>query len=118
LRAFPERRGLDMSGAHYSQDSMQPTDIELTDDHTALVMTWPGGETCRLGAEQLRRASRAASEIRRQIDGLEPNLPSGLRVDAYEPVGNYALRLFFSDGHDRGIYPWPYFRELAGLAGI
>jgi DUF971 family protein len=107
-----------MSGAHYSQDSMQPTDIELTDDHTALVMTWPGGETCRLGAEQLRRASRAASEIRRQIDGLEPNLPSGLRVDAYEPVGNYALRLFFSDGHDRGIYPWPYFRELAGLAGI
>lgn len=96
---------------------MQPTNIDLIDDHTALVMTWPGGETYRLGAEQLRHASRAASEIRRQIDGIELNLPSGLRVDGYEPVGNYALRLIFSDGHDRGIYPWPYLRELAGLAG-
>jgi hypothetical protein len=50
---------------------MQPTGINLIDDHTALVMTWPGGETCRLGAEQLRRASRVASEIRLQIDDTE-----------------------------------------------
>ena len=66
-----------------------------------------------LEAETLRRASRAASEIRRQIDGVELVIPSGLYVSAVEPIGNYALRLSFSDGHDRGIYPWPYLLELA-----
>ena len=59
-------------------------------------------------------ASRAASEIRRQIDGIELVIAPGLHVSAVEPIGNYALRLSFSDGHDRGIYPWSYLRELAG----
>jgi DUF971 family protein len=97
---------------------MQPTEIALIEHHTALAITWPDGEASRLGAEVLRRASRAAAEIRRQADGIELQLQPDLRVDALEPVGNYALRLFFSDGHDRGIYPWVYLRELAGLQAI
>ena len=92
---------------------MQPIQIELIDGSTALALTWPDCGTRRLGAEALRRASRAASEIRRQIDGLELVIASGLHVASIEPIGNYALRLSFSDGHDRGIYPWSYLRELA-----
>jgi DUF971 family protein len=92
---------------------VQPTQIDLIEHHTALTLTWPDGEISRLDAEALRRASRAASEIRRQADGIELVIQSGLRVSAAEPIGNYALRLFFSDGHDRGIYPWTYLRELA-----
>jgi DUF971 family protein len=94
---------------------MQPTGIQLIAHQTALAITWPDGEVSRLDADVLRRASRAASEIRRQADGIELTLRTDLQVDAVEPVGNYALRLFFSDGHDRGIYPWVYLRELAGL---
>jgi DUF971 family protein len=94
---------------------MQPSDIALIEHQTALAITWPDGASSRLGADVLRRASRAASEIRRQADGLELAIRSDLRVEAIEPIGNYALRLFFSDGHDRGIYPWVYLRELAGL---
>ncbi len=30
------------------------------------------------------------------------------------PVGHYAVQLRFSDGHDRGVYPWAYLRELSG----
>ena len=93
---------------------MQPTNVELCDGSTALALTWPDCGTRLLEAETLRRASRAASEIRRQVDGIELVIPPGLYVSAVEPIGNYALRLSFSDGHDRGIYPWSYLRELAG----
>ncbi|WP_245473892.1 gamma-butyrobetaine hydroxylase-like domain-containing protein [Bradyrhizobium zhanjiangense] len=92
---------------------MQPTQLELRDNSTALALTWPDCGTRLLRAETLRRASRAASEIRRQVDGIELTVAPGLHVAAIEPIGNYALRLSFSDGHDRGIYPWSYLRELA-----
>src|ERR1700738_3022494 len=92
---------------------MQPTVVELIENKAALALTWRDGEVSRLNADVLRRASRAASEIRRQANGIELTVPADLRVDAVEPIGNYALRLFFSDGHDRGIYPWTYLRELA-----
>jgi len=92
---------------------VQPTLVELRENSTMLALTWPDYGTRLLGAETLRRASRAASEIRRQIAGVELAIEPGLHVTALEPIGNYALRLLFSDGHDRGIYPWPYLRELA-----
>jgi len=36
-----------------------------------------------------------------------------LTIVAVEPIGNYAVRLAFSDGHDRGIFPWAYLTEIA-----
>lgn len=93
---------------------MQPTNVELVEGATALALSWPDCGVRRIGAERLRRASRAATEIRRQADGIELFLPPDLHVISIEAIGNYALRLSFSDGHDRGIYPWPYLRELAG----
>lgn len=92
---------------------MQPTNVELVEGATALALTWPDCGVKRLEAERLRRASRAATEIRRQADGIELFLPPDLHVISIEAIGKYALRLSFSDGHDRGIYPWPYLRELA-----
>jgi DUF971 family protein len=96
---------------------MQPLQLELVDGSTALALTWPDCGTRRLGAETLRRASRAASEIRRQINGIELAIGPGFHLAAVEPIGNYALRLSFSDGHDRGIYPWSYLRELSDRQG-
>ncbi|NUU39825.1 gamma-butyrobetaine hydroxylase-like domain-containing protein [Tardiphaga robiniae] len=95
---------------------MQPTEVALIEDDTILAVTWDDGETSRLDAVTLRQASRAASEIRRHAEGVELILPPAFRMQSVEPIGNYALRLFFSDGHDRGIYPWVYLRELAGQA--
>jgi DUF971 family protein len=36
-----------------------------------------------------------------------------LTITKVEPIGNYAVRLAFSDGHDRGIFPWAYLNEIA-----
>ena len=61
--------------------------------------------TGRLGAVTLRRASRAATEIRRRVDGIELAIVPRFCLAAVGPIGNYAVRLSFSDGHDRGICP-------------
>jgi len=41
-----------------------------------------------------------------------PVTPSGYELEKAEPIGNYALKLFWKDGHDTGIYSWKYLREL------
>ncbi len=91
---------------------LEPERIEIVDEARSLAVTWPDLRVC-FAAAALRRASRAASELRRQIDGIALILPDDLHLTGLQPIGNYAVRLFFSDGHDRGIYPWSYLRELA-----
>ncbi|MEL6829290.1 MAG: DUF971 domain-containing protein [Pseudomonadota bacterium] len=41
-----------------------------------------------------------------------PILAEDLSIDKAEPVGRYAVRMFFSDGHSSGLFTWPYLREL------
>ena len=37
-----------------------------------------------------------------------------MKIVRLEPVGNYAVRIVFDDGHDSGLYSWDYLKELAG----
>ena len=66
-------------------------------------------------AEYLRVESQSA-EV--QGHGLaQKRLVAGKRavgINAIEPIGNYAIRLTFSDGHDTGIFSWNYLKQLAG----
>jgi DUF971 family protein len=36
-----------------------------------------------------------------------------VKISRLEPVGNYAVRIVFDDGHDSGLYSWDYLRKLA-----
>jgi len=38
-------------------------------------------------------------------------------ITAVEPVGNYAVKLVFDDGHDSGLYSWDYLHELGTTFG-
>ena len=73
----------------------------------ALRLQWPDG-AAELPAARLRAVCRCGNCRAR---GEASDEPVHL-VDAV-PVGRYALNLVFSDGHDRGIYPWVWLRELA-----
>jgi len=70
-------------------------------------------ESFRLSAEFLRVHSPSA-----EVQGHGPGqavLQSGKRQVQFKdlrPQGHYAVRILFSDGHDSGIYSWPYLREL------
>lgn len=94
-----------------------PTDIRLRRSARQLVVTFPDRAPFELPFEYLRVFSPSA-EVRGHggtVDGLPKILVIGkekVNVSRIEPVGNYAVRLVFDDGHDSGIYSWPVLREL------
>jgi DUF971 family protein len=62
----------------------------------------------------LLRTSCHCTECRQVVTrGGTVTAAAGLQVTGASPVGAYGVQLHFSDGHDRGIYPWSQLRELA-----
>jgi DUF971 family protein len=64
-------------------------------------------------AERLRLACRCAWCTRARIDGSFPDRFEAVAITHVELIGGYAVRLHFSDGHDRGIFPWSFIRHIA-----
>lgn len=92
---------------------MLPTQIELHRQSKTLELHWPDGGRYTLSCEYLRVYSPSA-EVRGHGPGQE-TLQTGkinVAITAIKPVGNYALQLTFSDGHDTGLYSWSYLHEL------
>jgi DUF971 family protein len=44
-----------------------------------------------------------------ELDGIDPQI----QIDELKLVGNYALKITWSDGHDTGLYTWPHLRRLS-----
>ena len=91
----------------------RPTDITLHQKSRVLEVTFDDGARFELPCEYLRVYSPSA-EVRGHGPGQEV-LQAGKRdvaISAVEPVGMYAVKLVFSDGHDTGIYSWDYLHEL------
>jgi len=94
-----------MPGPHAS--APQPTEIKLHQASRVLEISFADGKTFRLPCEFLRVYSPSA-EVRGHGPGQEV-LQTGKKnvgIDRVEPVGNYAVQFYFSDGHDTGIYSW------------
>ena len=92
---------------------MTPTDIKLHRKSGILELKYADGGIYSLPAEFLRVYSPSA-EVRGHGPGQEV-LQTGkidVKIDNIEAVGNYAVRLHFSDDHNTGIYSWEYLREL------
>jgi len=90
-----------------------PTEIRLRNQSMLLAVTFDDGSTFELPFEYLRVFSPSA-EVRGHGPGQEV-LQTGkelVRVVGIEPVGRYAIKLIFDDGHDTGLYSWSYLHEL------
>ncbi|HQR03513.1 MAG: DUF971 domain-containing protein [Proteobacteria bacterium] len=90
-----------------------PTEIQLHQKSRRMELAFDNGERFDLSYEYLRVFSPSA-EVRGHGPGQEV-LQTGKRnvaITATEPVGNYALRLIFSDGHDSGLYSWDILYRL------
>ena len=90
-----------------------PTEIKLHQASRVLEVTFSNGRTHRLSYEFLRVYSPSA-EVRGHGPGQE-TLQVGKRdvtIASLEPVGHYAVRPTFSDGHESGIYSWDYLYDL------
>jgi DUF971 family protein len=95
-----------------------PTKVELVG--STLAIAWPDGKEDYLDAPYLRKNSPSAeqkgeSDIFGNISGGSPNgdYPN-VEIKGFEYVGNYAIRIQFTDGHSTGIYSWEYLGEIAG----
>ena len=85
----------------------QPVAIKLHQTSRVLEIAFADGATFRLPCEFLRVYSPSA-EVRGHGPGQEV-LQTGkkdVEISRIEPVGQYAVQLYFSDGHDTGIYSW------------
>lgn len=101
-----------MSGL--TPDSPRPVDIKLHQASRLLEIKFDNNTDCMLSCEFLRVYSPSA-EVRGHGVGQEV-LQTGkeeVNIVAIEPVGNYAIKLVFSDGHDTGLYSWDYLYALA-----
>jgi len=91
----------------------RPVGIALHTRSRELELEYAGGERYSLSCEYLRVYSPSA-----EVGGHGPGqevLQTGkmnVGISAIKPVGNYALQLVFDDGHDTGLYSWPYLYQL------
>ena len=84
-----------------------PTEIRLSSDKRRLNVSFDDGTATSITAELLRVESPSA-EVQGHGAG-QKTTPAGKRnvtISRIDPVGNYAIRLVFSDGHDTGLFTW------------
>lgn len=90
-----------------------PTELKVDKDQRLLTIAFDDGADYELTAELLRVMSPSA-----EVQGHSPEervtVPGkkAVRILRIEPVGNYAARIVFDDGHDTGLFTWAYLRDL------
>lgn len=95
-----------------------PVDIAYKKSERTLYVTFDSGEVRSLSATLLRTESPSA-----EVQGHHPSQKitvtgkENVAITAIEPVGNYAVRLIFDDGHQTGLYTWNYLYHLSSGQG-
>lgn len=95
------------------QAAPTPTDLTVHGSSRVLEIAFSDGARFRIPFELMRVYSPSA-EVQGHGPGQE-TLQTGKRqvtIDALEPVGNYAVKPTFSDGHDTGLFTWEYLYHL------
>ncbi len=109
----------DLAGAVWGElqaslgKGMKPPKLEIGEKSESLIVTFANGDVCDLPAEFLRVLSPSAEvqghskEQRVTVGGKR-----GIKIADLRPVGNYAVRIEFGDGHDTGLFTWSYLHML------
>ncbi len=90
-----------------------PTELRVAQDKKSLTITFDDGVSFTHNAEYLRVVSPSA-EVQGHSPEQRQTVPGKRDVEIMkmEPVGNYAVRIGFTDLHDTGIFSWNYLREI------
>ncbi len=102
--------------ANLDFDESKPVNLRLSREEQTLHIEWADGTNSALNARTLRRSCPCATCRQQRADANPLQVISAssepVRLKGAELVGNYALRLAWSDGHDTGIYDFRYLRTL------
>ena len=99
--------------AGLQSDSPKPTELTVHNQSRTLEIAFSDGKSFKIPFELMRVYSPSA-EVQGHGPGQEV-LQTGKRdvnLDGLEPVGNYAVKPVFSDGHESGIFSWDYLYYL------
>jgi DUF971 family protein len=95
-----------------------PESIRALTEEGVLELVW-AGETYRLPFRTVRGACPCAGCVD-EMTGVRildvEQIPDDIRPVRFEPVGNYAVRITWSDGHATGLYTWDHLHEVATAA--
>lgn len=89
-----------------------PQRVRLKEEAGELEITWQNGDIYRISGDDLRRYCACSSCRARQVVGMRLVTDSA-DIETVNLIGNKALQVVFADGHDRGIFPWPYLNAIA-----
>ncbi len=90
-----------------------PKELRVSKDRRTLTVVYHDHEPFDLSAELLRVASPSA-EVQGHSPEQRVTVPGkrNVAISKIEPVGNYAVRIVFDDGHSTGIFTWNYLHQL------
>jgi DUF971 family protein len=96
-----------------SDSKLWPSELRVSPDKRTLTVSFEGGVTHTFTAEMLRVMSPSA-EVQGHSPDQRVTVPNKASVGIKQvmPVGNYAVRIVFDDGHESGIFTWVYFAEM------
>lgn len=97
------------SAAHIT---VAPTHIHLHRKRKVVDIRWPDGLESQLSCLTLRKACACSGCTNNRQKGVISLLDADIGINNLNVHGVSALQLHFSDGHNRGLYPWSYLREL------
>ncbi|VVP82390.1 hypothetical protein PS918_02425 [Pseudomonas fluorescens] len=90
---------------------MNPLAVGNSRSKQQLRLSWPDGREQVLGHAELRRQCPCSQCRAFRLRGMTPMVDERVSVIELNPQG-YGVQLVFSDGHERGIYPWLYLAQL------
>lgn len=93
--------------------TVTPTDIQVLQKDRVVKVSFDDGKLFNLSCEYLRVFSPSAET--RGHGNRETYFPldkQNINIISAEAVGNYAIKFYFDDGHDTGIYSWDYLYSL------
>ncbi len=90
---------------------MIPNSIKLSSDKKSLQIAYDE-EKFLILSSSLLRAYTPSAENKKNLNSPDVGKFSGVLIKKIEKVGNYAIRISFSDGHNTGIYSWDFLYEV------
>lgn len=95
-----------------------PTSLEFSKSARKLIIAFDDAERFEIPYKLLREESPSAENKGHGIGPPPPRppVPSDIDVTGADPVGRYALRIKFTDGHTTGLYTWSLLRALGEKA--
>lgn len=90
-----------------------PTEIKLLQKQQTLLVRFDDDQEFTFSCEFLRKNSPSA-EVKGHGGAIPapPIINPNINIIQIDPVGNYAVKLYFNDGHQSGLFSWAYLYEL------